>query len=82
VRFSLRLSIPRARREIKIRMIVEVVGMPRYAGDTLEMINERVMDGYLSAELERLLPDDSENCLWDTGAERSRPLESRVEDGA
>ena len=57
LRFSLRLSLARARREIKIRMIVEVDGMPRHAGDTFEMINDKVMDDYLSAELERLLPD-------------------------
>ena len=57
LRFSLRLSLARARREIKIRMIVEVGGMPRYADDTFEMINDKVMDDYLTAELERVLPD-------------------------
>jgi hypothetical protein len=58
LRFSLHLSIDHAERQIKIRMRIEADGIPRYAGDTLEMINDKVMDDYLSAEIERLLPDE------------------------
>lgn len=68
LRFSMHLSIDRGKRLVKYRIRVEVDGMPRYAGDTFDLIIDKV-DDYLSEELKRFDPDVRYNYRWDFGVE-------------